>query len=53
MGLSYHLSIRYQMLYTNLVKFGPVVLEKRMLTNSGHQLISIGHLRDSGDLKTE
>ena len=35
----------------NLVKIGPVVLEKKMLTDDGRQPIAIGHLSDSGDLK--
>ena len=35
----------------NLVKIDPVVLEK-MLTDDGRQPKAIGHLSDSGDLKT-
>ena len=50
----------------NLVKIGPAVLEKKMLTDDGRRTphdahhtthddgrhtIAIGHLRDSGDLK--
>ena len=43
----------------NLVKIGPAVLEKKMLTDDGRrtphddgrQPIAIGHLSDSGDLK--
>ena len=41
------------MLYTKLVKIGPVVLEKKMLTHDGHQPIAIDHLSDSGDRKTK
>ena len=45
----------------NLVKIGPVVLEKSILTHVAcmmlhddrHQPIEIGHLSDSGDLKKE
>ena len=43
------------------MKIGPVVLEKKMLTHDGRrtthddgpQPIAIGHLSDSGDLKTQ
>ena len=43
-----------------MVKIGPVVLEKKMLTHDarrttdddGRQPIAIGHLSDSGDLKS-
>ena len=49
------------MLHTKLVKIGPVVLDKKMLTDDarrtthddGRQPIAIGHLSDSGDLKIE
>ena len=41
------------MLHTNLVKIGLVVLERKMLTDDdGRQPTAIGHLSDSGDLKT-
>ena len=40
------------MLYTKLVKIGPVVLKKKMVAHDdGSQPIAIGHLNDSGDLK--
>ena len=40
------------MLYTKIVKIGQVVLEKNMLTHDdGWQLIAIGNLSNSGDLK--
>ena len=47
------------MLHTNLVKIGPVVLEKKMLTHDERrttdddrrQPIAIGHQSDSSDLK--
>ena len=39
------------MLHTKLVKIGPAVFEKKMLTHDGLQLITIGHLSDLGDLK--
>ena len=36
---------------SNLVKIGPVVFEKKMLTDdNGRQPIAIGHLSDSSDL---
>ena len=40
-----------QMLHTKLVKIGPAVFEKKMLTHDGRQLITIGHLSDLGDPK--
>ena len=39
-----------KMLHTNLVKIGPVVSEKKMLTDDGCKPIAIDHLSDSGDL---
>ena len=34
-----------------MVRIGPAVFEKKMLTDDGRQPIAIGHLSDSGDLK--
>ena len=46
-SLTYRCNIRY------LVKIGPVVLEKEMLTDDdGHQAIAKSHLNDSGDRET-
>ena len=41
------------MLYTKLVKIGPVILEKKMLTHDDRRqpIAIIGNLNDSGDLK--
>ena len=51
-NLQFFVSLPYRWYISNLVKIGPVVLEKKMLTNDdGRQPIAIGHLSDSGDLK--
>ena len=49
----------YRCCIPNMIKIGPVDLEKKMLMDDAHTLhddgrqpISIGHLSDSGDLKT-
>ena len=43
----------YRCYILNLVKIGPVILEKKMLTDDdGRQPIAIGHLSDSGELKS-
>ena len=41
----------YKCCIRHLVKIGPSVLEKKMLTHDGRQPIAIGDLSDSGDLK--
>ena len=59
-NLQFLVSLPYGCYMPNLVKIGPVVLEKKMLTDEeprtthddGRQPIAIGHLSDSGDLKT-
>ena len=43
----------YKCYRPNIVKISPIVLEKTMLTDDdGRQPITIGHLSDSGDLKS-
>ena len=37
----------------NISKFQQTLLEKKMLTDDGRKPIAIGHLSDSGDLKTQ
>ena len=44
-------SLPYRCCIPNLVKIGPVVIEKKVLTHDGCQPIAIGHLSDSGDQK--
>ena len=47
-------SLSYECSIPNLVKIGPVdVNERRTTRQDGRQPIVIGHLTDSGDLKTE
>ena len=44
--------LTYRCYIPNLVRIGPVVFEKKMLTDDdGRQPMVIGHLSDSGDLK--
>ena len=43
-------SLPYRCYILNLVKIGPVVLEKMLRHNEQHKFIAIGHLSDSGDL---
>ena len=35
-----------------MIKIGPVVLEKMLTDDNGRQPIALGHLCESGDLKT-
>ena len=51
-NLQFFVSIPYGCYITNLVKIGPVVYEEMMLTDNGRQPIAIGHLSDSGVLKS-
>ena len=59
MGLLF-VSLPYRCYIPNLVRIGPVVSEEKMLTHDGRrtshddgrQPIAIGHLSDSGDLKS-
>ena len=48
--------LQYRYCIPNLVKIVPVVLEKKMLTHDARRTTdakpAIGHLSDSGDLKT-
>ena len=60
-NLQFLVSLPYRCYIPNLVKFGPVVSEEEMLMHDarrtthhdGCQPIAIGHLSDSGDLKTK
>ena len=60
-NLQFLVSLPYRCHIPNLVKIGPVVLEKKMLTHDGRrttdddgrQPIAIGHLSDSGHLKSQ
>ena len=50
--IKFLVSLPYRCYISNLVKIGPVVLEKKMLTHDNwRQPIAIGHLSDSGDLQ--
>ena len=50
--IQFLLSIPYRCYISNLTKIGPVVLEKMLTDDDGRQPIALGHLCDSGDLKT-
>ena len=50
--LQFLVSLPYKYYTPNLVKIGQEVLEKKMSTLDGRQPIAIGHLSDTGDLKS-
>ena len=48
-GGGQEISLPYRCYIPNLVKIGPVVLERKMLTDDGRHPIAVGYLSDSGD----
>ena len=50
-NLQFLFSLPYRWYIPNLVKIGPIVVEKKILMDDERHSIAIGHLSDTGDLK--